>query len=80
MNSPPRPHRPRPASRLIAHEIRFRRKEHANGHAAVVASVECERRKCDFDVNECAYCERFARIEMHEAGYTLLCRSTDEEE
>jgi len=49
------------------------------GDARLVATVECERRRSTLDVDTCGHCERFARIEVHEAGYTMLCRSADTE-
>jgi hypothetical protein len=44
----------------------------------MLATIECERRKCRLPIDECRACERFARIEAHEAGYVMLCRSQDE--
>lgn len=68
----------KPSARLIEHDVRVRLQLVRPGVAEVTATVECERRQCTRDVELCAYCERFARIEVHEAGYTLLCRSADE--
>jgi hypothetical protein len=70
----------RPSMQLIEHDVRFALKETSPGVAAVVATVYCERRNVNCEVEHCGYCERFARIEVHEAGYTMLCRSADEEE
>lgn len=39
----------------------------------VVASVECARKTCVTDVEHCARCPHFVRIDTHEAGYVLLC-------
>jgi hypothetical protein len=41
--------------------------------------AECERHQSRFDVDVCRSCERFARIEMHEGGFVVLCRSEDED-
>jgi len=67
----------RPHSRLVPHEIRLARAEGGNGKPEVVATIECERKACVMRVEACVHCERFARIEPHEAGYVMLCRSTD---
>lgn len=67
----------RPSARLIEHDVRIRLQLVSPGVAEVIATVECERRGCTLDVERCAYCERFARIEVHEGGYTMLCRSAD---
>jgi hypothetical protein len=29
-------------------------------------------------VDECCVCERLARIDVHEAGYVVLCHAEDE--
>ena len=73
MTTPP-PRRSRPSSKLVPHDIHIVRK----GVGATKATVYCERRDCRLDVNECRSCERFARIDVHEAGYEMLCRSCDE--
>jgi hypothetical protein len=39
----------------------------------VVASVHCARQNSRVEVEGCAGCAHFARIEPHEAGYVLLC-------
>jgi hypothetical protein len=46
----------------------------------VVARVECARRDCNMEVEGCARCAHFVRIETHEAGYVLLCREDEEPE
>jgi hypothetical protein len=69
----------RPSSHLVPHEIRLTRKRSEVGTSTVVATVHCERRESTLNVETCGYCERFARIDMHEAGYVMLCRSEDEE-
>jgi hypothetical protein len=74
------PRSPRPSSRLVPHEIQLTRKPSESGTSPVVATIHCERRDCTLNVETCGYCERFARIETHEAGYVMLCRSKDEEE
>lgn len=73
MTTPPA-RRSRPSSKLVSHDIRFIRKGEGTAHA----TVHCERRDCALLVNECRSCERFARIDVHEAGYVMLCRSCDE--
>jgi hypothetical protein len=68
-----------PHSRLVAHEIRFERPSSEHGPSSVIATVRCERRNCRMTLDQCRACPRFARIDVHEAGYVMLCRSTDEE-
>jgi hypothetical protein len=68
----------RPHPKLVAHDICVRRERRATGRSLVVATVECERRGTLL-IEVCEACERFERIEAHEAGYTMLCRSLDEE-
>lgn len=68
-----------PHSRLVPHDIRIARVTSEDGASEVAATIECERRACTLRVETCARCERFARIEPHEAGYVMLCRSTDSE-
>lgn len=68
----------RPHSRLVQHDIRFDLVRSADGRHRLVALVDCERRGCTMRVDDCRYCERFAHIDVHEAGYTMACRSTDE--
>jgi hypothetical protein len=62
----------------VAHDIRVTREELRPGLTHAVAKVHCERHDSMIEVEDCAYCERFARIDTHEAGYVLLCRSSDE--
>ena len=66
-----------PHSRLVPHDITLVRVETEQGRSEVHATIECERRGCTLRVETCAQCERFARVEPHEAGYVMLCRSTD---
>lgn len=61
----------------MLHDVHFGRQTAEDGSSKVVATVACERRQCTVSVDVCSECERFARIEVHEAGYTMLCRSTD---
>ena len=68
------PRRSRPGAKLVPHDLSIARKD-AGG---TEATVYCERRDCKLNINECRSCERFARIDVHEAGYVMLCRSTDE--
>jgi hypothetical protein len=71
--------RVRPRSRVVLHDIRLTREQSPDGRNKVVASAECERHQSRFDVDVCRSCERFARIEMHEGGFVVLCRSEDED-
>jgi hypothetical protein len=70
----------RPHWRLVAHDIHFVVGERRDA-AVATAVVACERRNCNkvSVQSTCVYCERFARIEPHEAGYLVLCRAADEE-
>ena len=72
------PKRLRPSSLPVLHDISFARTQLSGGRSKVTASIECERRGCTLDVDVCRSCERFLRIEMHEAGFVMLCRSRDE--
>lgn len=74
---PPPPAHPRcRRPLLVQQDIQLSR--HGDGAAApVVATVECARRNCTVEVEACAQCAYFARIETHEAGYILLCRGDD---
>jgi len=69
----------RPSTQLIEHDVRLTLEELSPGVVRVVATIECERKQRTCEVERCSHCERFARIEVHEAGYTMLCRSADEE-
>lgn len=44
----------------------------------VVASAVCARKGCSVNVEDCAHCAHFARIDSHEAGYVLVCRTGDD--
>ena len=79
MESQPKRRRVRPGWRLVPHDVTFESPPSAASRTAPVASVHCERHDCACRVEDCSYCERFARIDVHEAGYTLLCRSQDDE-
>ena len=69
----------RPSSTLVSHDIAFWRVQRPDGRTQVVAHIECERRASRLDVDgACRGCERFARIEVHEGDYCMLCRSQDE--
>ena len=68
----------RPSSRLVAHDLEFVPAEAPGGSKRMLATIACERRDCTLNIDECRACERFARIEAHEAGYVMLCRSQDE--
>jgi hypothetical protein len=78
MTTPPAPRRTWPPHpRLVVHDIKLERQSPPDGQSRVRATVDCERNQCTLDVEVCALCPRFARIEVHEAGYVLLCRSLD---
>ena len=79
MNTCPPSPRLAPHPRLVPHEIRLPRDESAPGACVLVATIECERRGQTLPVDVCRFCPRFCRIEVHEAGYTMLCRSSDED-
>jgi hypothetical protein len=67
-----------PHPRLVPHDLWFERRTSPSGRV-VVALISCERRGCTLNLDTCRACPRFARIDVHEAGYTMLCRSSDEE-
>lgn len=72
------PNEPAPGSlHLVAQDIHLRRAPSASG-SHVIAEVECTRRRCTMDVEQCAGCPHFVRIETHEAGYLLLCQGANE--
>lgn len=62
------------SSLLVQQDICLAREE-ADGSSHVVATVACTRRALPVAVDECARCPYFARIEPHEAGYVMLCRT-----
>lgn len=62
----------------MVHDIRFEVARRADGSDKLCAYVQCERRKVKQSVDDCRGCERFARIEAHEAGYIVLCHAEDE--
>lgn len=62
---------------LVQQDIRVARADPTDPSARVVASVHCARRDCVLDVENCAACPQFARIEVHEAGYILVCREEE---
>jgi len=72
------PKRLRPSSCPVMHDIRFAHAPLPGGGSKLVACIECERRGCVLDVEVCRACERFCRIETHEGGFVMLCRSLDE--
>ena len=73
-----RKQRRRPSSKLVSHDVAFVPDEAVDGTKRVLPTIQCERWGCSQHIDECRACERFARIEAHEAGYVLLCRSEDE--
>lgn len=68
----------RPSSHLVVHDILFELRSEADGSNKLHAFVDCKRRKCRLNVDECRACERLGRIDSHEAGFVVLCRSEDE--
>jgi hypothetical protein len=57
---------------LIQQDIELQR-ERDSGR--VIASAVCARKGCSVNVEDCARCAHFARIDTHEAGYVLVCRT-----
>jgi hypothetical protein len=74
---PPRPEQLRRA-RLVQQDICIEREDPADPSSRVVARVHCTRAGCALEVEGCAHCAHFGRIEVHEAGYVLLCQEEDE--
>ena len=72
----PKSSRPR-GRHLVGQDIELTR---ASPEARVIASAHCVRRDCKMDVEDCAGCPHFVRIDTHEAGYVLVCRSADADE
>ena len=71
----------RPNGLCIAHPIRVVHSVSApHIQAGTKALVECERRGCSISVTQCQQCEHFARVEVHEGAYVLLCDSATEVE
>ena len=73
----PSPKSCRPRGLLVAQDIELTR---ARAEARVVASAHCVRRDCTMDVDDCGRCPHFVRIDTHEAGYVLVCRSPEADE
>lgn len=67
----------RPSSRLIQHDVRFELRPDGR-RVKLRVVIDCQRTGTARTVDDCRGCERFARIEAHEAGYILLCRALDE--
>jgi hypothetical protein len=57
---------------LVQQDIKIER-ERDSGR--VVASAVCRRKGCSVNVEDCAQCAYFARIDVHEAGYVMLCQT-----
>lgn len=72
---PPLPSTMRPSRRLVAHDVKLTRQENARGETEVLATVQCKNAR---NVCDCLRCERFVRIEPHEAGFVLLCKPVEE--
>jgi hypothetical protein len=68
----------RPGARLVVHDIHMETVSQADGTEKLCAYVQCQRRKSKLNVDACRSCERLVRIDSHEAGYVVLCRSEDE--
>lgn len=72
------PARPtRSANLLVSQDVRLIRHRANDGRVEVQATVECAIGQCTKSVEQCATCARFVRIDVHEAGYTMLCRSSE---
>ena len=67
-------------AQLLVCDIRLDRQPSAAGQTEVQATVECPIDQCTKHVEHCATCVRFVRIDVHEAGYTMVCRGTDSEQ
>ncbi|HEX6240740.1 MAG TPA: hypothetical protein VFZ61_07600 [Polyangiales bacterium] len=65
-----------PPPSLVQQDIHLERER---GSGRVVATAVCARKGCAVNVEDCAHCAHFARIDTHEAGYVLICRSRDEQ-
>ncbi|HKU36710.1 MAG TPA: hypothetical protein VJR89_01150 [Polyangiales bacterium] len=63
----------------MVHDIEFVTTDVKSDAPRVRATIQCERRDQTLDVESCRSCERFARVDVHEAGYVMLCRSEDEQ-
>lgn len=72
------PKKTRPSARLVVHDIQIEPCAQPDGSRKLCGYVDCERRKYRLDVDECRACERLVRIDSHEAGFVVLCRSEDE--
>jgi hypothetical protein len=70
----------RRANLLVSQDVRLNRRRANDGRVEVRATVECAIDHCTKEVEQCAACARFVRIDVHEAGYTMLCRSSDRPE
>lgn len=74
-NSTTRPPSSRIPLPIAAHDITLRRQPGSSGRGTVQATVECPVEVCTKHVEECARCPNFVRIDVHEAGYCMLCHS-----
>lgn len=75
-DAPPKSSRPH-GRHLVGQDIQLTR---ASAEGRVVASAHCVRRGCTMDVEDCAGCPHFVRIDTHEAGYVLVCRTEEADE
>lgn len=64
--------KPSPSPSLVLQDIRLQREP---GSDRVEATAVCARKNCRVNVEDCARCAHFARIDTHEAGYVLVCRA-----
>lgn len=62
---------------LAEQDICLTRKSSGPGAGAVQATVLCPIDETVKGVEQCASCPRFVRIDVHEAGYTIVCHSAD---
>jgi hypothetical protein len=75
---PPTSSRP-PGWHLVGQDIQLTRAK-VQGEIRVIASAHCVRKDSTMDVEDCAGCPHFVRIDTHEAGYVLVCRSAEADE
>lgn len=69
----------RPLDTLVAHEMTWDAAAERSGSGdETQPAVWCERQNRSVGFQTCRSCERFARVDVHEAGYVMMCRSLDE--
>jgi hypothetical protein len=68
----------RPSTRLVVHDIQIELTPQPDSPNKLSAYVDCEHHQRRLSVDECRACDRLDRIDSHEAGFVVLCRSSDE--